>query len=503
MFKIFISSVQKEFLRDRKELAGYIRRDAILGRFFEVFLFEEVPAQDQSASGVYLSEVDDCDIYLGLHGAEYGNVDAKGVSATEREYERAAKRRKSRICFLKRVKVTDPRQQMFIQRISADVVRKVFADYDGLRTAVYAALAKYLESKNLINALPFDASATAHLQLKDLNIMKIRAFLQKAREIRKWNMPANAKPMEVLDALDLIGENGEILNPAGLLFGKRPQHFFRSSHVKCAWFLTTEEVKPIADHKIFEGDVFEMVDAATYFVMSHLNNYVGGRDSGPTAEAPSKFEIPERAVKEAIVNAVCHRDYTSCASVQVMLFKDRLEVWSPGPLPKGMTLAKFYRRHKSYPANPFLAYAMFLVKYIEETGTGSRDVVALCEEAGLPKPRWYVEDGDDFRIVIKRPGLLAVESTLANGSGGVSDKLPNKLPNKLPDKLPDNGRGVGGTVALVLSFVENHPGCNRRQIAKAIGLSVETVKLSLAQLRSPPSRIEHRGSKKTGGYYST
>ncbi|MBQ3747668.1 MAG: DUF4062 domain-containing protein, partial [Kiritimatiellae bacterium] len=71
----------------------------ILGKFFEVFLFEEVPAQERKADGVYLAEVDDCDIYLGIFGHTYGNVDSNGVSATEREYLRAAKRQKVRICF--------------------------------------------------------------------------------------------------------------------------------------------------------------------------------------------------------------------------------------------------------------------------------------------------------------------------------------------------------------------------------------------------------------------
>ena len=100
--KIFISSVQKEFAAERKALAKYIREDAILGKFFEVFLFEEVPAQERSASEVYLSEVDACDLYLGLHGESYGNVDRKGVSATEREYDRAETKGKPRICFRRR-----------------------------------------------------------------------------------------------------------------------------------------------------------------------------------------------------------------------------------------------------------------------------------------------------------------------------------------------------------------------------------------------------------------
>ena len=62
-YRIFISSVQREFAKERKALAEYIRKDAILGKFFEVFLFEEVPAQERKAEGVYLSGVDECDIY--------------------------------------------------------------------------------------------------------------------------------------------------------------------------------------------------------------------------------------------------------------------------------------------------------------------------------------------------------------------------------------------------------------------------------------------------------
>ena len=149
-YRIFISSVQREFAKERKALAEYLRKDAILGRFFEVFLFEEVPAQERKADGVYLAEVDDCDIYLGIFGHTYGNVDSRGVSATEREYRRAAARHKYRICFVdKSAGETDPRQAAFISRVNDDVVRKGFVGYDDLRTAVYAALAKHLEDKGL------------------------------------------------------------------------------------------------------------------------------------------------------------------------------------------------------------------------------------------------------------------------------------------------------------------------------------------------------------------
>ena len=72
MVKLFISSVQREFEAERREVAAYIRQDAVMGRFFEPFLFEELPAKDVSAQQAYLTEVAETDVYLGLFGVDYG-----------------------------------------------------------------------------------------------------------------------------------------------------------------------------------------------------------------------------------------------------------------------------------------------------------------------------------------------------------------------------------------------------------------------------------------------
>ena len=79
-YKIFVSGVQKELKEERKALKDYISGDALLSRFFEVFLFENVPAADRRADEVYLDEVKKCDIYLGLFGNQYGAEDEKGMS---------------------------------------------------------------------------------------------------------------------------------------------------------------------------------------------------------------------------------------------------------------------------------------------------------------------------------------------------------------------------------------------------------------------------------------
>src|SRR5262245_28065317 len=89
--------------------------------------------------------------------------------------------------------------------------------------------------------------------------------------------------------------------------------------------------KPIPSYLVYEGTVFELVDMAVDFVLSKIGRSVGTR--ARTTTAPVTYELPREAVSEAIVNAVAHRDYSSKAGVQVMLFSDRLEVWNPRELP--------------------------------------------------------------------------------------------------------------------------------------------------------------------------
>ena len=83
---IFLSSVQREFARERRTLRDYVHSDPLMRRFFEVFLFEDVPAKDRRPDDLYLGEFERCDIYVGLFGSEYGTQNRDGVSPTEREF---------------------------------------------------------------------------------------------------------------------------------------------------------------------------------------------------------------------------------------------------------------------------------------------------------------------------------------------------------------------------------------------------------------------------------
>jgi predicted HTH transcriptional regulator len=95
---------------------------------------------------------------------------------------------------------------------------------------------------------------------------------------------------------------------------------------------------------------------------------------------------------EAVVNAVAHRDYTSNASIQVMLFSDRLEIWNPGSLPIGWSIENLKQVHSSIPANPLLAEPMYLAGYIERMGTGTSDMEKWAKENDLPELKFTQEE---------------------------------------------------------------------------------------------------------------
>jgi len=405
--RVFISSVQKEFAVERAALRDYLRGDALMRRFFEPFLFEDVPAADRRADEVYLDEVQACDLYLGLFGDDYGTEDAEGLSPTEREFDRATELSKPRLVFVKGENDSGkpPKMQALIHRAGGELVRRRFVSSAELVGAVYAALVQVLEDRALIRTGPFDAAVCPNATMADLDEGKMRRFIREARSARGFPLREEASPEELLTHLNLL-DDGRPVNAAVLLFAHRPQQFLISSEVKCAHYHGLEPAKPIPSYQVYKGTSFDVVDQAVDFVLSKISLTVGTRAA--STQAPVTYEIPPEVVREAVVNAVAHRDYTSHGSVQVMLFANRLEVWNPGALPPSLTLAKLRQPHGSVPANPLLAEPMYLAKYIERMGTGIGDMIRRCREAGLPEPTFAVTDGF-VATVWRRPGEVTGE----------------------------------------------------------------------------------------------
>ncbi len=290
-----------------------------------------------------------------------------------------------------------------IRKAGEELIRRRFAGLPDLTAALYASLVDHLARNGRLSTRPFDTSACPGASIADLSPEKVRWFLALARRERQYPLRENTPPAEALAHLNLL-DGSSPSHAAVLLFSRQPQRFLITSEVKCLRFHGTEVRKPIPSYQVYRGTVFELVDQAVDFVMSKLDRSVGTRANGP--QVPVEYELPREAVAEAIVNAVAHRDYASNASVQVMLFADRLEVWNPGELPPGLTLEQLRRPHASIPRNPLLADPMFLARYVEKAGSGILDMIALCRQAGLSDPE-FRQDGGQFVQTIWRDWLSA------------------------------------------------------------------------------------------------
>ncbi len=421
--KVFISSVQSEFSYERQMLFDYLMQDALLGLFFDPFIFERVPASSQRANNVYLDKVAECDVYLGIFGKEYGSHDNTGTSPTEHEFNHATHLNKIRLIFISSHSDTERQTKVtaLIKRAEKEVVRKKFSNPGELQTAVYTSLVRYLEEKEYIRTGPFDASVCAAAGLPDIDVEKIIRFVTVARAKRGFPLPTESPLDDILTHLNLLRGN-KLTNAALLLFGKKPQRFFISSEIKCAQFHGYEIVKPIPTYQVYKGDVFQLVDQAVDFVLSRIDVSTGTRDQ--EVQVAIDYEIPRAVVAEAIVNAIAHRDYTSHGSVQVMIFKDRIEIWNPGQLPPNLTLLNLRDPHGSFPANPLLAEPMYLAAYIERIGTGTLDIIHLCKEKGLKEPDFKQEDV--FKAIIWRTEAVTGEVT-EGGTGEVTEGVTGEV----------------------------------------------------------------------------
>jgi len=231
--------------------------------------------------------------------------------------------------------------------------------------------------------LRFDSQICNEASFENIDENKVRWFLKEARKHRGLNLSEDVSVKETLSRLKLL-TNEKLTNTAFLLFFKEP--VFLQSEVKCIRFSGNEPVKPYIDFQTIEGTIFDLIDKAEDFVLRNIKKsiwLVPGK-----VQREEKYEYPPDAIREAIVNAVVHRDYESTAKVQIRVFDDYIEIWNPGRLPAGWTVERLKQKHESIPKNPLLFKQLFWVKYVEDVGGGTTDMIQGCREWGIPEPEF-------------------------------------------------------------------------------------------------------------------
>ena len=176
----------------------------------------------------------------------------------------------------------------------------------------------------------FDGTLHPAATLDNIDDQNLTAFVRLAQAKRQFPLQDTAPKHEILAHLKLYRDQ-KLTNSALLAFASDPQAFFPTATVKCAHFHGTVVEKPIPDYKEYTGTVFQMADDAVDFVLSKISLSTGDRSESNLIQ--TIYEIPRAVIAEAIINAIAHKDYNSKGSVQVSIFKDRLEIANPGHLP--------------------------------------------------------------------------------------------------------------------------------------------------------------------------
>lgn len=403
--RIFVSSIQKELAPERRAVKELVLGDPVLSKFFsDVFLFEDLPARDRRADKTYLKEAAEREVFIGLMGDKYGTPGADGLSPIEAEFRQATQAHNERLIFLKDdASRREPAMTAFVERACANLTRRRFEDIPALRREVAASLLDYLQEVGRLQVAPFDASPRADLALKDIDAKKIDAFLDAAEAAGRLAPGGSRAPRNVLLHLNLLHE-GKLTNAALLLFGRQPEQLGDAAKIQCLHFLGTQKRKPIESQQIFEGTSFQLIDQAREWVLARLARRVGRLEK--KGRASVSFEVPSEAIAEALVNAVAHRDYRRPGVTQVELFADRIEVWSPGKLPPGLTPQELRVPHGPIARNSLIADALYRARYSQKAGTGTTDMIEACVAHGLPEPS-FEQRGPHFVVTLWREWLTA------------------------------------------------------------------------------------------------
>ena len=173
-----------------------------------------------------------------------------------------------------------------------------------------------------------------------------------------------------------------------LLFATDPQRFVTGAFVKVGYFESETE---LLHHDEVEGDLFHQVKNTLDLL---LTKYLKAVISYEGIVRVETFPVPRAALREAVLNALVHRDYAVTAPVQIRVYEDCLRMWNPAVLPEGWTMDTLLGAHASSPYNPALANAFFRAGEIEAWGRGVERIFAACRAAGVPEPVLRYEPND-------------------------------------------------------------------------------------------------------------
>lgn len=309
------------------------------------------------------------------------------------------------------------------------------------------------------DTLRWDNKICDKASLKDISSAKLKSFLKICK------LPYSNKENS-LDKLGLI-QDGRLLNSAVILFGKNPSRIFPNAKLRCAVFGRTDTAF-IIDRQEYAGDLFYLIEKAEAYIMEHI--HIGMKLDGLyRVDVP---EIDRDAFREAVINAFCHRDYNKYDSVNIAVFKDRLEIRNPGRLYGGLSIKQIKTRMVSQRRNELIADIFHRGHFVERWGRGIS--LILSKEPTTE----FEEIGELFCVTFKRKNY---DVDLSKDEFISLNDLKNDL-NDLKNDLRKRYDLTDNQVKILGAVMQNKT-ITQQQLSEIVGITPKNIRNNMEKLK--------------------
>ncbi len=330
-----------------------------------------------------------------------------------------------------------------------------------------AALAHFLLRKQ---GLHWDGVALPGLKVSDLDAGALKLFRQQA--VRSQRLPEAAlqeNDAALLERLHLT-QDGACKRAAALLFHADPGRWFTGAFIKIGFF---ESNADLVYQDEINGPLLVQVNKTIELLQA---KYMKALISYEGLQRVETWPVPLPALREALLNAVVHKDYTSGAPIQISVYAHKLMIWNAGRLSPEWTVERLLAKHASAPFNPDVANAFFRAGQIESWGRGIEGMVGSCLDAGLAAPLMQLEDGG---LWVTFEFASAPEKTSVETSVETSVKTSVKTPVE------------------ILRLLSATPSMTLAEVAAEIGKTPRAIELAAAKLVKE-GRLKYVGPQKGG-----
>ena len=340
-----------------------------------------------------------------------------------------------------------------------------------------AALDKFLLQKR---GRRWDGVPVPGFRAEDCSPAAFKLFKAKAVKSGRLSEEVLQDDNEALLENLQLKEGGYLKRAATLLFYDQPEKFVSGAYIKIGFFVTDDDLRYQDE---IHGNLFEQVEKVLELLFSkYLKAYI----SYEGLQRLETFLFPYPALREALLNAVVHKDYSSGIPIQISVYEDRIVLWSSGQLPQDWTLERLLGKHPSAPYNPLIANAFFRAGYIESWGRGIEKINRECREHDIAPPLYdYGMSGLMMTFQANPQHLLAAlgEQEAKHLLGGESQKTSVKTSVKTPVKI--------------LQLLQANPSMTLAEVAIEIEKSLRAVELASSKLVKE-GRLKYVGPQKGG-----